>query len=225
MANLSKSRSLPKLSALPAMGLLGAAATTADAAILYTEVPGGMTIGPDSAIYFDLTQTSSGEFFSNIPEQVQNRTAALHFQGKTNTNPAIVSLVETGILLVALQVENDLHYAMKFDSGAFISSSLIDFSINDSPVLLAKGDLGPWAGGATNKYLGLAIQSPDPDIWNYGWAEVSYSPGSLTLHGFAYETDANTPITAGAIPEPSSVALLALAAGAGALGLRRRKKA
>jgi hypothetical protein len=45
--------------------------------------------------------------------------------------------------------------------------------------------------------------------------------GTATLFSYAYETAANTAIAAGAIPEPSALALLA--AGGGALALRRRR--
>jgi uncharacterized protein YlxW (UPF0749 family) len=50
----------------------------------------------------------------------------------------------------------------------------------------------------------------------YGWASITYvvgSPNQVTVNGFAFENQPNTPITVAAVPEPAS---LAMVAGAGA---------
>ena len=59
---------------------------------------------------------------------------------------------------------------------------------------------------------------------NFGWANVSWdaTAKALTINSAYIESEANTPITIAAIPEPSR-ALLALA-GLGAAALRRRRK-
>ena len=56
---------------------------------------------------------------------------------------------------------------------------------------------------------------------HYGWiaAQFDKTAGELTVSGYAYETDVNTPIPAGAIPEPATLTLL----GVGAVALLRRK--
>ena len=58
--------------------------------------------------------------------------------------------------------------------------------------------------------------------FNFGYAEVSIDKTTyaITLNSFAYETTANAPIVAGAIPEPMAIAPLAL--GGLMLGRRRR---
>jgi hypothetical protein len=79
--------------------------------------------------------------------------------------------------------------------------------------------------GATG-YVGLAVPG-DLGI-NYGWAQMNFDPflNALTLIDFAYETTPNTGIVTGAVPEPSSIALMATgAAGLLALRARRRKAA
>ena len=104
----------------------------------------------------------------------------------------------------------------------------------------------PWAGeegseegagfgfideGLSNAYYGLKFYA-SPGVYNYGWMEVSTpKPGyDLTFGNIAVETTANTSIGAGAggtsaAPEPSTFAMMALAGGAVALRLLRKKKA
>jgi len=87
-------------------------------------------------------------------------------------------------------------------------------------------DVGTWpgAGQGYTGYLGFAFLGGDTFV-HYGWAKVgvnAYEDGDLssyamTLYSYAYQSDANTPIT---IPEPGSLALFAL----GAAGLAARKR-
>ncbi|MGI9516139.1 MAG: PEP-CTERM sorting domain-containing protein, partial [Pirellulaceae bacterium] len=60
---------------------------------------------------------------------------------------------------------------------------------------------------------------------HYGWAEVDITNNNteLTITRWAYESDADTAIHVGAIPEPGSLGLLGLGA-AGLLAFRRRRK-
>jgi len=87
------------------------------------------------------------------------------------------------------------------------------------------GGYGNWLPlPSSTGYLGLRFG--DGTDFNYGWAEISINgQGNLTLNRFAYETELNTPIPAGAVPEPPAVALLALgAAGLGVFRAMRKKK-
>lgn len=61
---------------------------------------------------------------------------------------------------------------------------------------------------------------------HFGWLEVTWDSGSrqFEILAGAYQSVAGEPIAAGAVPEPSSLALL-LAGAAGLSTLRRRKKA
>ena len=78
--------------------------------------------------------------------------------------------------------------------------------------------------GLSNAYYGLKFYAGE-GTYNYGWMEVSTPGDDLTFGTAAVETIANTSIGAGVVPEPSTYALLALAGGAAAVSLLRKKKA
>lgn len=81
--------------------------------------------------------------------------------------------------------------------------------------------------GLSNAYYGLKFYA-SPGVYNYGWMQVSTPGDDLTFGTAAVETIANTSIGAGvtnAVPEPSTYALLALAGGAAAVSLLRKKRA
>ena len=87
-----------------------------------------------------------------------------------------------------------------------------------------------------DKYVGLewAFEGPDSTNRRYGWAQINVTPVSTadnppgfysaTLTAYAFEMTPNTPIAAGHVPEPSSLALLAAGGGGLALAQRRRKR-
>jgi hypothetical protein len=77
--------------------------------------------------------------------------------------------------------------------------------------------------GNPSPYFGIRFGATAP--YNYGWIQLreGTEPGAWDLVAYAYETTPDTPIAAGAVPEPASLSLLALGA-AGAM-LRRGKRA
>ena len=81
-------------------------------------------------------------------------------------------------------------------------------------------------GETESGYLGFTFESMGvngiPSL-NYGWVSVSWDGTYLSIDGYAYETDADTGIVAGAIPAPGAIGLLGLAAGAA--GIRRKRQA
>lgn len=92
---------------------------------------------------------------------------------------------------------------------------------------------GVWPGNTMNLaaagFVGVAINNAGST--NYGWIRIGISndatgaPVAFTVYDWAYETEANTPITVGLIPEPSPAAGLALlAAGAAGIAAWRRRK-
>ncbi|OYW73267.1 MAG: hypothetical protein B7Z37_22200 [Verrucomicrobia bacterium 12-59-8] len=48
------------------------------------------------------------------------------------------------------------------------------------------------------------------DGWHYGYVDIDAGPGyaGMTLYGWAYESQPNTAITVGSVPEPSRTMLL-----------------
>ena len=91
------------------------------------------------------------------------------------------------------------------------------------------GSDGDWAA-EPRLFLGVEIANGS-DV-NYGWIDVSWSGlTGAVIHGYAYETDVNTAIIAGATESsgpvvpgaPTAVGLVGLAAGAA--GIRRKRSA
>jgi hypothetical protein len=81
--------------------------------------------------------------------------------------------------------------------------------------------------GLSNAYYGLKFYAGE-GTYHYGWMQVSTPGYDLTFGTAAVETIANTSLGAGVVapvPEPSTVALLAMAGGAAALRLLRKKRA
>ena len=119
-------------------------------------------------------------------------------------------------------------YAYNFPIGAQIGSTPPfgqDWENSGAELILAFSSFTPQGqfGNAGEGFIGVEFNIGADT--HYGWVRVENrvgAPGQMyTLVDYAYEDTPNTPIDAGAIPEPGSLGLLALGA-VGLLGWRRR---
>ncbi len=176
----------------------------------------------NQTVTFDGT-TSSPEYVVTFPNSAS--TISFHAEGL-----GAYATVGGGAMLLddASQDPANLAFGALIDPQA---TSL--FSTNDK---LAGFGASNFPFDGSTGYLGFYFTGADGP--QAGWAEVatSYNVGdfptsSLDLVSYAYENDANTPITVGqtdgstaVTPEPSTISLVALGA-AGLLYMRRRQHA
>jgi hypothetical protein len=87
--------------------------------------------------------------------------------------------------------------------------------------------IADFSNNVSDGYIGVKIDAGSGNF-NYGWIRYATGPGTgpaatITMKSAAYETALNQSIQTGAtVPEPSSAALVALAAGA--MAFRRRRQ-
>lgn len=113
----------------------------------------------------------------------------------------------------------------------FISTGFLGFQsfvTTDDVVGSIPFAYGTWfTQGAGRGYVGAYLIDNSDNI-NYGWIGIEFvdQGGGLfvtKITDWAYETDPFTPITTGDVPEPGSIAMLAL--GAAGVASRRKRKA
>ncbi len=121
-------------------------------------------------------------------------------------------------------------FAANLSAGTLISGAS-DFGKTtqklsiDSVPTPSIGAAAPWNAGASG-YVGVSFFTNGGADINFGWVELEIGSGyEVILKGYAYEDVPLTAIVTGAIPEPSSLALLACgAAGVFALNAARKRR-
>lgn len=210
---------------LPAIPVAFVAVPTSEAQIVYTD-PTDLTISSVGAmIYFDLGLPGGGAG-SAATSSFAGADFRLLFDS-TTSRPGIRAMDSGGLYgkVWGNYLVNNW-FASKFAAGATIGDGTPWVG---GGLYLTYGSNPSWPAGTTG-YLGLRLQTfPATSIY-YGWARVTFSGSTFTLHDFAYEQTAGTPIAAGAtaIPEPATNAALtglaALLAGSAAAYRRRQQQ-
>jgi hypothetical protein len=150
--------------------------------------------GIDDLDFSNSATAIMGEF----PSGWDNFVWALHGASTVATRPDGTNWLATPLLLGDL-IGPSLTYSTTSRSATFFS--------NDA---YHSGELGDTAWTAPpDKYLGFQLNIDG--LPHYGWVQVGESPDAsgIGLRDAAYETQPNTPIHAGEVPEPACTALIA----------------
>ena len=213
--------------ALPAAPLALGAIPSAQAQIVYTNANITLSANDGKFIYVDMGTGGTGgtaAFGNPGTPSISSPTFYLFFRYNAN-NPEWASNNTT-----VFSGNNEISHT---GSGNVVSKLAFNTTISGTAGLNLGGNyanfagLGasvtPWSPGTTG-FVGLRFDTTTTPL--FGWAQLSYNVDqTLTLHDFAYEASGGA-ILAGAIPEPSTAALLglgALVAGSAALYRRRQK--
>jgi hypothetical protein len=165
---------------------------------------------------------------------------ALSLEGATDVTfygSAVGSTVSYGPSFRSLRATGEENFVMattassarRLAAGAVIDAALMSggasvFGILASQTVSYSGSPGfaggQWANDGDRGFMAFRFEPDGGGTPMFGWADIERVDGSNgVLHGWAYEST-GAPITAGQVPEPSGLALLALGA-AGLAALRR----
>jgi hypothetical protein len=201
--------------ALPALPIALASATTAGAAVIYTN-PEDLTANGGS-VYWDMGSNGLGGSADNVStgsdDFVLTFGTTYNKSGGGNvqdlSDPRLITQGSAQVVTSG----GSKPTVRPFSPGEMIDANSLNFS---------SGDLDAGNGG----YVGLSFNGGAGT--NYGWAQIGYNGTTLALYDFAYESQVGVGIAAGAtssIPEPSAAAGIAgLLAGSAALYSRRRRE-
>jgi len=202
-----------KLAAYAIAGAALALPSAAHATIITTPVNQTVNGSSTGASYdFNLSDVGSDDITVTASLSTNND----EISASVNGNAFVVMVLGD---VVALNAGDTIGSSSNFGTGGKM--------VQDAKVL---GVAGPWPSDNSTAYLGFSFQDLSSNT-HYGWAQiqtqVDEASDSFTVVNYAYQSDPNTSILAGdtgAVPEPSSVALVGLGA-IGLVVLRRRRAA
>ena len=201
-----------RLAAYAAVGTVAAVtgvATTSNAAVVYVD-PADITIPNNiDGIYVNfVTGATSTTGLVGYDLNPYNNGAGLTFYGAASPS-GVLATGTAGTLAVASRLTGGELIGPTPSNGGFYNQ------------FQTTGGLFQSGGTA---FLGLRFLNESTGAINYAWAEFTTAAGTgfpATLNRWAYE-NTGAAITAGAVPEPGTVATLAMGAlGLGAAGVRR----
>ena len=181
--------------------------------------------------FADVTTTGS----YNWRAVVFNTTTGLAFTATSNPSTTRIDFTASGFVNYGKGPEWTSAIASLGSSASAVSVLTIAAGNSvgsDTSFIFNNSNYLTNAVNLTDAYFGVRMTAGDG--YHYGWIKLSTGPdagagkgpGSITLKAAALETTANTAVTIpSAVPEPSSVLLLGLAAGAGAFRRRRSQAA
>lgn len=206
-----------------------AAATEAQAGVIYTPGPQTTPVNGSVFLLFHPTNGQIGQGFN-----AQAQFEILHSEDSTTTTSGALSFFTSAIFRSASGVAGPGGLlANRFGLNQSIGSALA-FTGQVLAVRTSNGSRGLWSG--QRGFAGLRFTFNGNT--HYAWADISVDSQRLqaTVHCIAFEDTPNAPIrtpstfshncadTSSDVPEPSSLALMALGS-AGLLAWRRKKQA
>jgi hypothetical protein len=209
-------------------GAIFAAAEAADATVIYSG-PQDIPIGLNQSYNLDFTGDGSAVYIftqSTGSASTMGTSSYLTAAVDANSEP---SYCDDGIATSATPGQ-PLDYGTDIPSQSFAGLGPIATlaAITSTGTAATGTGSGPFYG-VSDEYLGVEFLPDTGTTEDYGWVELSVSGGTdptagptATIEGWAYE-DSGGDITAGEVPEPTALALLAIGA-SGVLMLRPRPR-
>ncbi len=188
------------------------------------------TAAAGAAAAFAATPAEAAVVYTDIADVTLNHgdTFSIDFDGDTDNDITIsggstsFNQIKTGSVLGTVTSNDN---ALALPAGFVVGPAPATGSFGAAFDLWSQSDYlyGNWIN-VSNRYLGVRFSISGAT--HYGWVRMStVNTDTVTIHDYAYETLADTPIVTGitAVPEPGTLALFASGA-AGLIALRRRRR-